>query len=102
MKRAHFICYDKKPQVDTFPQFKCGTWDISEAEANALVDGMIYYHEAKSSPSYFGGKVLRWKWGHREGGGLGVVFTVESTPEGRNRSWEGRDYSMAYWSGVLE
>lgn len=105
--RAHFLCrvVDGAPRhlrkVD-MPVFESGMWAIKEDEAKSLVGGMIYLHDAKAEPSYFGGVVT----GYRPADGAEYegrwVFTVASTVSGKKATWEGKDHAMAFWSGVLD
>ena len=103
---AHFLCriVDGKPRhlrPTTFPVFEFGMWAITEDEAKALIGGMIYLHDAKAEPSYFGGVVT----GYRPADGAEYagrwVFTVASTLSGKKVAWEGRDYGMAHYSGLI-
>ncbi len=60
--------------------YESGYWAISRSTANRLVGGMIYFHAKKSTPSYFGGKVLSWRI-QEEGEYSGrVVFRFEASP----------------------
>jgi hypothetical protein len=103
---AHFLCriVDGKPRhlrAVSFPVFESGMWDIKEDEAKALVGGMIYLHDTKAEPSYFGGVVT----GYRPADGAEYegrwVFTVASTPSGKKAAWEGKDHAMSHFSGIL-
>ena len=104
---AHFLCrtVDGKPRhlrPTSFPLFESGMWAIKEDEAKALVGGMIYLHETKAEPSYFGGVVIDYRPADGAEYADRWVFTVASTLSGKNAAWHGKDHGMAHFSGVLE
>ncbi len=104
MPRRHVICRDQLYlRATAHPQYESGFWDIPEAQARALVGGMLYLHQTKAEPSYFGGQVM----GYRVAGPDEVlpgriVFTVLSQKEGKSMAWEGASHGMAWDSGHLE
>src|SRR5262245_42504654 len=104
--RAHFLCYDIEPWVlndEAGWIYESGFWDITEAQANALRDGLIYFHEQGKPPSYLGGRVLDWRIDERPKGKKerGIVFKFQALRECRGVRWEGRRINTG-WSGVLE
>ena len=65
-------------------------WAIKEDEAKALVGGMIYLHETKAEPSYFGGVVIDYRPADGAEYADRWVFTVASTLSGKNAAWMAR------------
>ena len=96
---AHFLCrtVDGKPRhlrPNSFPLSESGMWAIKEDEAKALVGGMIYLHETKAEPSYFGGVVIDYRPADGAEYADRWVFTVASTLSGKRRrvAWQGPRY----------
>jgi hypothetical protein len=81
-----------------------GYWDIPLAEAQTLVGGMLFLHEAKAKPSRFGGKVLSVEqvrmeeFAHKNR----IVFKILSLLEGRGAKWRGADHAMASYGRILD
>ena len=102
----HFICRDKKNvEVVEHPIYTTGHWGVMNGEADKLVGGMIYLHEKKNDPSYFGGRVLSWDITTEivspEHAG-DIIFTIEATADGKGKKWSGQNHSMAWTSGLIE
>ncbi len=103
---AHFICVDSlniRPVTKGGAEFNCGDWDVSQSDAEALVGGLIHFHNKKSDPSYFGGRVERYKLvetdrAHKQR----IVFTITSLKECKGVKWNGRSDVNAWCSGVLK
>ncbi len=104
VRRRHLICRDRLYLTATaHPQFESGFWDIPEAQARALVGGMLYLHQTKAERSYFGGQVLRYRVAGPDEVMPGrIVFTALSQQEGKDMAWEGASHGMAWDSGHLE
>jgi len=104
MARVHLICRGGLHlRPIKFPLFESGYWDIGMAEAQRLLGGMLFLHERKSEPSYFGGTVRDVRLARSDEGFDGrIVFTILSQREGKNAKWEGADHAMAWTSGVLD
>jgi hypothetical protein len=104
MARIHFICRGGlNLKTTAFPEFESGFWDISAEDAARLVDGMIYLHESKPEPSYFGDTITAYRVEElAEAHAQRIVFTVVSQQEGRGVVWEGQDQVRAWTSGVIE
>ena len=81
-----------------------GYWDLSLAEAQSLVGGMLYLHETKAKTSRFGGKVLSVEhvrveeFAHKDR----IVFKVLSLNDGRGVKWRGADHSMASYGRIVD
>lgn len=103
MYRIHFICREGlnlKPI--RFPEFESGYWDITSDDASTLIGGMIYLHETKATPSYFGGTVKNYRIEEiDQAHSKRIVFTVLSQKAGKCVPWEGDQYSMAWTSGIV-
>ena len=62
MASIHLIRNDPKlPQIKPVEPgsdlFQSGYWLVSEAKAEALKSGKIFFHEKQSEPSFFGGEI---------------------------------------------
>lgn len=97
MAKIHFICRGRlNLKTTAFPEFESGFWDISEEDAARLVGGMIYLHESKPEPSYFGGTITAYRVEEiAEAHAQRIVFTVVSQQEGRGIAWKGQEHVMA-------
>lgn len=111
MQAIHFKCeqddtgqpigvkYDRVTRT-----FRSGDWDISVEQAAALQGGWLYLHTTKTTPSYFGGRVS----------GFAPITVVDKArpnrivlifaprPEGKGQPWRGRDFAMAWTSGLVD
>ena len=86
---------------DGNPQgFRSCCWRISDAEASELTGGWVYFHEAKSSPSRFGGVILGFELGQGELADRKVI-QFRADHNARGVQWRGADHGMAMWSGVV-
>lgn len=101
--RIHFICKDRLHlEPVEFPVFESGFWPLSVNDAERLVGGMAYLHQAKAQPSYFGGKVKSYRVAKQSEPYPGrIVLSLESVREGKGAEWEGADFSMAYSGGIV-
>lgn len=66
MASIHLIRNDPKlPQIKPVKPgsdlFQSGYWVISEAKAEALKGGKVFFHEKKAEPSFFGGEITEFK-----------------------------------------
>lgn len=104
MTQAHFICRKSAGiRLVKMPDYTSEAWDIAESDAQALVGGMIYFHETKEQPSYFGGRVTGYRLSEAhalDGKRPRVIFEFTALHEARKQAWSGKDHSMAYYSGV--
>lgn len=66
--KIHLICLRKQQGVGLVgvsrtqhPKFKdayeSGRWNLSEADAELLIGGLIFLHQSKNTPSSFGGVI---------------------------------------------
>lgn len=101
----HFICkHNEHVNRLDGTNYTTGFWGVSESDASALVGGMVFLHKTKQELSYFGGKVLSWRTASAEDhpDHVGdIIFTIESTLDGRGEKWSGKGHSMAWTSGVI-
>ncbi|MFC3078199.1 hypothetical protein ACFODL_08895 [Phenylobacterium terrae] len=104
MASLHVICRDRLHlHVTQFPEFESGYWDLSEGDAQRLVGGMLYLHQKKGEPSYFGGTVQSYRVsGPEDVIADRIVFTITATAEGKGASWRGASHGMAWSSGIIE
>lgn len=104
MKRMHVIARERKHlRVMQFPTLESGFWDVSAADAEKLKGGMLYLHEAKSKPSYFGGQVKSYRViGNGKQFEGRVAFVLDSSTEGKGVAWEGVDHAMDWTGGVID
>jgi hypothetical protein len=102
MANLHLVCRDSlNLHATKFPEFESGFWDFTEEDAGRLVGGMLFLHDAKGKPSYFGGQVSAYRLaeaGEKEPGR--IVFTLVSKAEGKAVAWEGAKHAVA-WNGGL-
>ena len=111
MNAIHFKCernaqggltnltYDKDAKT-----YRSGYWNISVEEAEKLVGGWVYLHEAKTVSSQFGGKVLAFEQVQREelARKERIVLVVTSEKEGRGQKWRGKRHEMAWTGGLVD
>ena len=89
--------------VEEKDTYLSGYWDIPLSDAQTLVGGMLFFHEAKAKPSRFGGKVLSVEqvrtdeFAHKDR----IVFKILSLPQGRGERWRGADHGMASYGRIL-
>lgn len=82
--------------------YSSGNWDLAVDDAQKLIGGWLYLHEAKSALSYFGGMITDFEQirvddaAHAER----IVFILVSRLEGKGKKWRGQKHGMA-WSGGL-
>jgi hypothetical protein len=105
-KSIHFICKGRRHicRIEG-TTYLSGYWNIDAYTAQQLVGGMVYFHEAKKQPSYFGGQVSSWRVAEEEDhpDHIGdIILTFEATTDGKNAKWSGRDHGMAWTSGLVD
>jgi hypothetical protein len=83
-------------------EYTSGSWALSQADADRLIGGMLYFHETKARRSYFGGKVLSARVVENREKERRMVFTFKYLPEGRDVAWRGEGRATAWTSGVKE
>lgn len=113
-KRIHFIC-KKNPNgaglIGVEPilhpkykfSYKSGKWDVSEHDAQSLLGGLIFLHDAKTKTSNFGGLIYDWfKDPMPDKAHPGrISFKFLAVSEGRYAKWQGRNFMMAWQSEVV-
>lgn len=104
MAAIHLICRGGLHlRVMVYPTFESGFWDLPEGDAVRVVGGMLYLHETKATPSYFGGVVRSFRVaGDDESAPGRIVFAVESKGAGKGVPWRGASHAMAWTGGVVE
>ena len=100
----HFLCRDRlNVHAVKHPVYESGDWDVSKEDAERLVGGMIFLHQAKAQTSYVGGRIESFREIDTEmAHSRRVVFKFTSLAEGKGVRWQGADHSMAWTSGVVE
>ncbi len=104
MAEIHFICR-RGQNVETVkhPVYDTGTWDVSPQDAERLLGGMVFLHETKAKPSYFGGRVESFREVETDmPHARRVVFRLTSLKEGKGVNWRGANHGMAWTSGVVD
>ena len=110
-KAIHLICkrittgsLDGLSLVTKPDLFRSISWGLTEDEVAALVDGWLYLHETKATPSQIGGRIERiepsgllTKLGKPE---FAIVF--RSTRPSRQQKWRGAAHGMAWTGGLVE
>jgi hypothetical protein len=103
MKRAHFICrrldnagqsgLDLVGHLDGQNLYRSDAWAIRPSDAEALVGGMVFFHEHYNEPSTFGGKVEWWCHSHlattKRGLKWRIILFIRAMPECIGAEWEG-------------
>jgi hypothetical protein len=87
----------------TPPTYESGYWTLYESEAQRLVNGMLYLHQKKAEPSYFGGVISGYRISTDVEPYPGkIVFSVTSQEDAKNIAWEGDKHPMAWMGGILD
>ena len=64
---------------------------------------MVFLHETKAKPSYFGGRVESFREVETDmPHARRVVFRLTSLKEGKGAKWRGASHGMAWTSGVVD
>jgi hypothetical protein len=84
--------------------FSSGNWDLSVADAEALVGGWLYLHTAKSEKSYFGGPITGFEQIQVPGVARNnrIVLKFHPAVAGKNAPWRSKDSSKAWTGGLVE
>ena len=102
----HFVCRGRENvAVVQHPTYTTGYWGVSEDGADKLIGGMVYLHETKGEPSYFGGRVASWRYATDDDSvehAGDIIFTIQTNADGKGQPWSGRIHSMAWTSGLVE
>ena len=77
-----------------------GKWLFSPDEAEAMIGGIIFFHNVKRESSYEGGQVLAFKLVDYYGK-TRVEFKFQSSDEAKGIVWEGNMAKRAWSSGIL-
>ena len=111
MNAIHFKC-ERDPHGGltnlTFDKdsktYRSGFWNISVEDAEKLVGGWVYLHEAKTVTSQFGGQVLEFEQVEREelAKKERIVLVLAPSKAGRGQKWRGKRHEMAWTGGVIE
>jgi hypothetical protein len=104
MTEIHFICRrGLNLQTIKHPVYESGFWDVSREDAERLAGGMVFLHETKSKPSYFGGRIDAFREVDTDmPHARRVIFRLTSLSEAKGVKWRGASHGMAWTSGVVE
>jgi hypothetical protein len=104
MAEIHFVCRSAlNLRAVNHPIYESGVWDLCREDAARLVGRLLFLHETKAKPSYFGGRIEGFREVDAEyAHARRVVFRVTFLPEGKGAPWRGHTYRMAWTSGVVE
>jgi hypothetical protein len=80
-----------------------GKWSIAETDAQKLLGGLIFLHEAKTKTSQFGGLIYNWFKDPvpDKANPDRISFKFLAVTEGRYAEWGGRNFMMAWQSEVV-
>jgi hypothetical protein len=83
--------------------FCSGSWDVPEAQAQALVCGWLYLHPEKRLPSEFGGIITGFETVHVPGTARPdrIIFWVDRREGGVGQAWRGVCHKRAFCSGLV-
>jgi hypothetical protein len=111
VKEIHFICpnrilltlIERPDDANGAWVYESGNWDLRPDEPALLVGGIIYLHQTKATPSYFGGRIDSY---HEidERGRLGnkVVFRFTASASAKDVKWRGVGNTRASNGGVVD
>jgi hypothetical protein len=105
MPAIHFLCRDRLNlhRVSEDGDHESGNWAVAAADADRLIGGMIFLHNAKSDRSYYGGRIKSARAITTEDArSVRYVFRFEPLAEAKGIRWRGASHSMAHSSGVVE
>ena len=105
MPSIHFKCEDRLNlhRVSDDGEYESGNWDVTAADAEKLVGGMIYLHNTKSERSYFGGRIKSARCVVTDDAHpVRFIFRFKPLSEARDVRWNGAKHNMAWTSGVVD
>ncbi len=105
MPSIHFLCRDRLNlhRVSESNEYESGNWAVSASEAEKLVGGMIYLHQKKATPSYFGGLIKSARvLTSQDARSIRYIFRFVPMTEAKEVRWKGNDHAMAWTGGVIE
>ena len=80
----HLVCKDRlsiRRIAGTTNIYETGDWVVAQATADQCVGGSLFLHDRQRSPSYHGGRVLRWYWTGGEAPSARIVFVYRHMPD---------------------
>ncbi len=109
--KIHLVCKDQLGLSCIDPRANLYTsqaWRLLPQEAEALADGVVYFHQTKNRPSYFGGEIqsvdpIDGPDEKEIPGRQRYVLTLKSTAATRGAPWDksGKSLGMIWSSGVI-
>ena len=108
-KALHLICRGRMG-VSAVPghagQWLSRSWQLPTDVLPDAVGAVLFLHEAKAEPSYFGGVVLAVTPDDEpiasDEGGTRYVIRFAYHPSARGQRWQGASHGMAWCSGLVE
>jgi hypothetical protein len=79
------------------------SWELSQADADEIVGGWVYFHPSKAAPSEFGGVVVHVEQMDKlsSHGNPEIAFILQFRTEARGQKWRGAAYGMAWCGGLV-
>ena len=80
----HLVCKDRLSihrVAGTTDTYETGDWRVAPATADQCVGGSLFLHDRQRSPSYHGGRVLRWYRAGGEESSARIVFVYRYLPD---------------------
>lgn len=80
----HLLCKDRlsiRRIAGTTDTYETGDWAVAPATADQCVGGSLFLHDRQRSPSYHGGRVLRWYRAGGEEPSARIVFVYRHMPD---------------------
>ena len=83
--------------------YRSGFWNITVEDAENLIGGWLYLHEAKTVTSQFGGQIVQFEQVERPELAKKdrIVLVVEPSKSCRGQKWRGKRHEMAWTGGVI-
>ena len=96
MAKLHVIeKMDLTEQIDKVERiWTTGYWKLSEENARALVNGDLYLHRKKASPSFFGGVITEYRVEESGEHADRIVFTFKADLAHKNVSTDRGGWRM--------
>ncbi|MDO6461738.1 hypothetical protein Q4485_13590 [Granulosicoccaceae sp. 1_MG-2023] len=93
--QIHFIEKEKdfKRLAADANRWESGNWAVTPEVAEEAVGGDIFFHKQRTSPSYFGGKVLSFRQTESDAGEVRVVFEFEMTQGHRGQKTDRKGWT---------
>lgn len=107
MMSIHLICHrDQKNKLIGLKHignfvYTSESWLLDVDTAQDLVEGWIYLHATKSSPSEMGGKILEVALTNAQNGEPRYTIKFAASRDAVDRAWRGHDHQRAWTGGLV-